>query len=668
MKKFTLFLVALFIATMAFADKVEIDGIYYNLNDENKTAEVTYQYEWYSDNYSSVTSILIPEKVTYNATEYSVTSIGKAAFAYCPSLTSIAIGNSVTSIGDYAFQHCSSLTSINVDANNQNYTSIDGVLYNKNITNLICCPEGKTSITIPNSITSIEYDTFSGCSSLISITIPNSVTSIENYAFSSCSSLTSITIPNSVTEIGYGAFQYCSSLTSINVDTNHPRYTSIDGVLYSKDITTLICCPGGKTDITIPNSVTFIEESAFYYCKYLTSITIPNSVTSIGRYAFSDCLSLNTITCLGSTPPKASDLGAEAENLILKVPSEAYNDYLQHAYWGQFLDEELLIKTNPAIINKGYNGEIIILYNPFAGNKGMIDATECYAHTGLITMESSSSSHWFYPSAWRGGEDKYKMTKEGDFWKLVIPNIYEYYECPESEEILKLAFVFNDGPNGNKEGKTVDGGDIFINLIESTIEQYEIIVTSNGNGNVIGGGFYNENEEAILTATPNDGYRFAQWTDGNTDNPRTIIVTQDSTFTAEFALEEFALYVTSASPELGYVKHTIEAIAIEGFEFDRWSDDNTDNPRTIILTEDTKLYAYFRMATGGNPVDLETAKISSANVYANGGVLYVEGATSGYHVLDTAGRLVYSGSQTTLALPRGIYLVTINGEVEKIVL
>ena len=89
MKKFTLFLVALFIATMAFADKVEIDGIYYNLNDENKTAEVTYQYEWSSDNYSSVTSIIIPEKVTYNATEYSVTSIGYEAFSYCSSLTSV---------------------------------------------------------------------------------------------------------------------------------------------------------------------------------------------------------------------------------------------------------------------------------------------------------------------------------------------------------------------------------------------------------------------------------------------------------------------------------------------------------------------------------------------------------------------------------------------------
>ena len=133
-------------------------------------------------------------------------------------------------------------------------------------------------------------------------------------------------------------------------------------------------------------------------------------------------------------------------------------------------------------------------------------------------------------------------------------------------------------------------------------------------------------------------------------------------------LEEFALYATSAVPTMGYVKHTIEAVAIEGFEFDRWSDGNTENPRTIVLTEDTKLYAYFKMSSGENPVNLETSKIQSANVYTNNGILHVEGAETNYHILDAAGRLIYSGNASTLSLPRGIYLVTINGETQKIVL
>ena len=96
------------------------------------------------------------------------------------------------------------------------------------------------------------------------------------------------------------------------------------------------------------------------------------------------------------------------------------------------------VTTEPAFNKKGYKGEIIVTFNPAEGNKGMVGATECYAHTGLITSKSASGSDWKYATQkWRGGEDKYKMTKNGDVWTLTIPNIYEYYGCPESEEILK---------------------------------------------------------------------------------------------------------------------------------------------------------------------------------------------------------------------------------------
>ena len=125
------------------------------------------------------------------------------------------------------------------------------------------------------------------------------------------------------------------------------------------------------------------------------------------------------------------------------------------------------VTTEPAFITKGYKGEIIVTFDPAMGNGGMKDATACYAHTGLITSKSTSGGDWKYTTpTWRGGEDKYKMTKEGNVWKLTIPNIYEYYGCPESEEILKLAFVFNDGPNGSKEGKTADGSDIYVDLVD----------------------------------------------------------------------------------------------------------------------------------------------------------------------------------------------------------
>ena len=130
--------------------------------------------------------------------------------------------------------------------------------------------------------------------------------------------------------------------------------------------------------------------------------------------------------------------------------------------------------------------------------------------------------------------------------------------------------------------------------------------------------------------------------------------------------EVFALYAASENPEMGGVKIILMAEAIEGFEFVEWSDGNTVNPRIIELTEDTELYARFRVI--GEATDVENSKISVAEVYSRDGVLYVEGAESDYHVLDMAGRLIYSGRKSALNLPRGVYLVTIAGEVEKVVL
>ncbi len=251
----------------------------------------------------SLTSITIPN---------SVTSIGSCAFRNCKSFTSIIIPDSVTSIGSDAFDDCSSLTSITVAKGNKKYKSVDGVLYSQDMTSIVRVPASckLMQFTIPNSVTSIGSCAFRNCKSLASITIPNSVASIGSNTFNDCSSLTSIIIPDSVTSIGSDAFNDCSSHTSITVAKGNKKYKSVDGVLYSQDMTSIVRVPASckLTQFTIPNSVTSIGDCAFRNCRSLASIKIPNSVTSIGAEAFACCFSLSSIRL----PKSVTSIGESA--------------------------------------------------------------------------------------------------------------------------------------------------------------------------------------------------------------------------------------------------------------------------------------------------------------------------------------------------------------------
>ncbi|MBQ9742634.1 MAG: leucine-rich repeat protein [Ruminococcus sp.] len=304
----------------------------------------------------SIESVTIPSSVTH---------IGDYAFRNCSSLESVTIPSRVTSIGDSVFDGCSSLASINVEKDNSICTSVDGVLFSRDMTTLIKYPANKTAAkySIPEGVTEIVDGAFgdcrnlqnltvsgsvetlygiSGCDSLLSVTILEGVKSIGSYCFYDCSSLESVTIPSSVASICGDAFDYCGSFESFIVDKDNSNYTSVDGVLFSKDMTTLIKYPVNKAGetYTIPEGVTSIEsgaisdcqnlqniiipgsvesltgfdgiqnlvsvtigegvksigENCFYNCSSLESVIIPSSVTSIGDSAFYSCESLTSIT------------------------------------------------------------------------------------------------------------------------------------------------------------------------------------------------------------------------------------------------------------------------------------------------------------------------------------------------------------------------------------
>lgn len=247
-----------------------------------------------------------------------VASIEAYAFFSCDSLTSVVIPASVTSIAGGAFYECANLSDIFVDDRSKDYTSVDGVLFDKICTILVAYPAGRkdnaykvpegvvsigdcafggcddylTSVTIPKGVTNIDRGAFFGCSKLTSVMIPESVISIGDEAFDSCINLTNVTIPRSVTSIGDFAFHYCRSLTNV----------------------------------TIPGGVTSIGESTFSMCKSLTGVTIPAGVTSIGEAAFYACSNLTNVTMLGGVTNIGIDAFAYCTNLIsVTIPASVTN-------------------------------------------------------------------------------------------------------------------------------------------------------------------------------------------------------------------------------------------------------------------------------------------------------------------------------------------------------
>ena len=247
----------------------------------DSTAEVIWDYS----SYKKLESVVIPSEIRVDGHVYSVTIIGEKAFSFCSGLTSIEIPSSVTSIRNSAFSCCAGLTNINVATDNQIYTSENGVLYNKDKTELICvlgAMSGK--FVVPSGVTSIGDYAFSQYYSLTNIEIPSGVTSIRKGAFSFCIEMKSIKIPSSVTSIGAYAFSGCYSLTNIKIPSG---VTSIREGTFRE-------CQGMKS-IKIPSSVTSIGNKAFSACIGMKSIKIPSSVTSIGDEAFCECYNLDIV-------------------------------------------------------------------------------------------------------------------------------------------------------------------------------------------------------------------------------------------------------------------------------------------------------------------------------------------------------------------------------------
>ncbi len=255
---------------------------------------------------SILTSVILPA---------STTSIGEMAFSFCNAMTSISISSKITKIGVFAFVGCGA--KINVDNANLQYSSSDGVLFDKSKNTLIQCPQ----------------------SAIGHFVIPTSVKTVEPYSFCFNDNLASVSIPSSVMSIGEYAFTACSA--AIFVDANNTNYMSQDSLLFNKSKNRLIQCGTSKIgNYVIPSTVDTIGENAFYNCKSLTSVSLPASVASISDLAFYNCTGLTSITVNGLPVLIDSSDGVfenvDKINCILNVPFGTTQLYQYADGWNDF--------------------------------------------------------------------------------------------------------------------------------------------------------------------------------------------------------------------------------------------------------------------------------------------------------------------------------------------
>lgn len=225
----------------------------------------------------------------------SITDMAYDAIYACYGIETITIPNSVADFSSSDFSSCDSLSYIYISGEDGKYCDIDGVVYDKEITTLVCCPPGRTNISIPNTVTHIGAGAFDSCLNLGEIVLPEGITTIEQHAFVFMYKPTSLVIPSTVTYIDEEAFFADPNFTFIDVADNNIFYCDIEGILYDKNLTRLIYCPTNKSNVTIPDSVTEISAYAFDSCE-ITHIDIPDSVTKIGDEAFQGCEYLTEIS------------------------------------------------------------------------------------------------------------------------------------------------------------------------------------------------------------------------------------------------------------------------------------------------------------------------------------------------------------------------------------
>ena len=550
------------------------------------------------ENCSALSSVAIPDKVSI---------IPEYAFYNCSVLSQVSLPKQLATIEVAAFMNCKSLSSIILP---EGLTTIEGAaFYDCNLTNLLLPQSLRTigeGVVTVGATTSDYHGAFEKNSNLTTITIPQSVTTLGSDAFAECAALSQVTLSEGLTTIGARAFYNCSALKTIQLPKSINSLVSafshcgleeieipenvliLDGTFYECNKLTKVILPSSLTtiddnsfynctsltSITLPQTVRFIGSSAFYGCKSLSQINLPQEITTIEGGAFERCSALREVTIPNKITKIASSTFANCGSLVSIFLPKNISTIESYAFEYCTSLTELVLPDSLKSIGD---------HDCFRGCSALrsltIPSSVTTLGTSLFDGCISLSSVTMLPPT--------------------PPTIYQTFGGAPST--LKINLVC-----GSKEAYMADAN--WAALTYPINEISSNILTVKSNDNRMGEAYIPtpntcDNNTAIIEALPREGYQFAAWHDGNTDNPRTIIVTQDTTYIANFEpLTTYQLTV-NYDPKQGHIsgtgeyypneEATLTVTPLGGYRFSKWGDGNTDNPRTIVMTQDTALEALF---------------------------------------------------------------------------